>query len=156
MLTSHVTWHARGSTRRVRKCQLPGAAVAAVSWLYNSSTTLHKNAPGRRITNTCSQGHNNAQSHDVLIRTRIHAVVPSSSSQGHTRPHRSACAVRGIRRIVLDRSGLGRLPSDEVRGAPPALATKLVEAEAAGERVREGKVLGVCLDGQKQSKCRRA
>ena len=32
---------------------------------------------------------------------------------------------------------------------PPALATPLVEAEAAGERVREGEVLGVCLDGQK-------
>ena len=33
---------------------------------------------------------------------------------------------------------------------PPALATQLVEAEAAGERVREREVLGVCLDGQKQ------
>eukprot|EP00964_Phaeocystis_antarctica_P029291 scaffold16502_cov63-Phaeocystis_antarctica.AAC.6 len=77
----------------------------------------------------------------------------ATTTHNHTM---SACAVRGIRRIVLDRSGLGRLPSDEVRGAPSALATKLVEAEAAGERVREGKVLGVCLDGQKQSKCRRA
>ena len=45
-------------------------------------------------------------------------MVPSSSSQGHTRPHRSACTARGYSPHCLDRSGLGRLPSDQIRGAP--------------------------------------
>ena len=76
-------------------------------------------------------------------------MVPSSSSQGHTRPHRSACTARGYSPHCLDRSGLGRLPSDQIRGAPRH-SPQLVEAEAAGERVREREVLGVCLDGQKQ------
>ena len=64
-------------------------------------------------------------------------MVPSSSSQGHTRPHRSACTARGVLAALSRPIGPRSAPLRPDTRRPPALAS--ASGSRSRRRARAGK-----------------